>query len=90
MSAVADWLATEISFVWIATRYHCMGITNTTHRYVEADLAMKEKAPARLEPPNTKLRRFHASDSLLDCVSRRFALFATFQYWGSASSSLGK
>ena len=64
--------------------------TNTTHRYVEADLAMKEKAPARLEPPNTKLRRFHASDSLLDCVSRRFALFATFQYWGSASSSLGK
>jgi hypothetical protein len=42
-----------------------MGITNTTHRYVEADLAMKEKALARLEPPDTKLRRFRASDSLL-------------------------
>ena len=39
--------------------------TNTTHRYVEADLAMKEKALARLEPPDTKLRRFRASDSLL-------------------------
>jgi site-specific recombinase XerD len=39
--------------------------TNTTHRYVEADLAMKEKALARLDPPDTKLRRFRASDSLL-------------------------
>lgn len=39
--------------------------TNTTHRYVEADLAMKETALARLEPPDTKLRRFRASDSLL-------------------------
>ncbi len=38
---------------------------NTTHRYVEADLAMKEKALARLKPPDTKLRRFHASDSLM-------------------------
>jgi site-specific recombinase XerD len=39
--------------------------TNTTHRYVEADLAMKTKALARLQEPNTKLRRFHASDSLM-------------------------
>jgi len=39
--------------------------TNTTHRYVEADLAMKEKALARLEAPDTKLRRFRASDSLM-------------------------
>jgi len=39
--------------------------TNTTHRYVEADLAMKEKALARLEPPDTKLRRFRASDSVM-------------------------
>ena len=38
---------------------------NTTHRYVEADLAMKEKALARLGPPDTKLRRFRASDSLI-------------------------
>ena len=39
--------------------------TNTTHRYVEADLAMKERALARLEAPDTKLHRFRASDSLM-------------------------
>jgi integrase len=39
--------------------------TNTTHRYVEADLATKEKALARLEAPDTKLRRFRVSDSLM-------------------------
>lgn len=38
---------------------------NTTHRYVEADLAMKEKALARLQSPDTKLRRYHAPDSLM-------------------------
>jgi site-specific recombinase XerD len=38
---------------------------NTTHRYVEANLAMKEKALARLDPPNTKMSRFHAPDSLM-------------------------
>jgi integrase len=37
--------------------------TNTTHRYVEADLAMKEKALARLEAPTTKIRPFRASDA---------------------------
>lgn len=39
--------------------------TNTTHRYVEADLAMKEKALARLEAPDTKLRRYRAPDLLM-------------------------
>jgi site-specific recombinase XerD len=39
--------------------------TNTTHRYVEADLAMKEKALARLEAPATKIRPFRASDALM-------------------------
>jgi site-specific recombinase XerD len=38
---------------------------NTTHRYVEADLEMKQKALARLEAPDTKVRQFHASDSLI-------------------------
>ena len=37
----------------------------TTHRYVEANLAMKEKALARLESPATKMRRFRARDSLM-------------------------
>ena len=39
--------------------------TTTTHRYVEADLAMKEKALARLEAPDTKMRRYQAPDSLM-------------------------
>lgn len=38
---------------------------NTTHRYVEANLAMKEKALARVEPPDTQLRRFRAPDALM-------------------------
>lgn len=37
----------------------------TTHRYVEADLATKEKALARLDAPDTRLRRFRAPDSLV-------------------------
>ena len=39
--------------------------TNTTHRYVEANLAMKEKALARLQAPETKMRRFRVPDSLM-------------------------
>jgi site-specific recombinase XerD len=38
---------------------------NTTHRYVEANLAMKEKALARLEPLSTKMGRFRAPDALM-------------------------
>ena len=38
----------------------------TTHQYVEADLAMKERARARLQEPETKLRRYRAPDSLID------------------------
>ena len=39
--------------------------TTTTHRYVEADLAMKEKALARLDAPNIKMLRYRAPDSLM-------------------------
>jgi site-specific recombinase XerD len=38
----------------------------TTHHYVEADLAMKDRALARLRAPQTKMRRYHAPDSLLE------------------------
>jgi site-specific recombinase XerD len=38
----------------------------TTHQYVEADVAMKEKALARLQDPETPVRRFKATDSLLE------------------------
>jgi integrase len=37
----------------------------TTHHYVEADLAMKDRALARLQEPDTKIRRYRAPDSLL-------------------------
>jgi hypothetical protein len=39
--------------------------TTITRRYVEVDLAMKEKAFALPEAPSTKLRRFRAPDSLM-------------------------
>lgn len=39
--------------------------TSTTHRYVEADLAMKQKALARLQEPNTKMHRYHPTDALM-------------------------
>jgi hypothetical protein len=38
----------------------------TTHHYVEADLRMKERTLARLQEPNAKITRYHASDSLLE------------------------
>ena len=38
----------------------------TTHQYVEADLAMKQKALPRLQDPNVVPRRFRADDALLD------------------------
>ena len=38
----------------------------TTHQYIEADLAMKQKALSRLQDPNVVARRFRADDSLLD------------------------
>src|SRR6185437_16794670 len=43
---------------------------NTTHRYVEADLAMKQKALARLDAPRTRLRRYHPPDALLSFLQR--------------------
>ena len=39
--------------------------TMTTHQYVEADLAMKERALARLHEPAAKIQRYTAPDSLL-------------------------
>lgn len=39
--------------------------TTTTHRYVEADLAMKAKALARLQEPNTKKDRYRPPDALI-------------------------
>lgn len=38
---------------------------STTHMYVEADLAMKERALGRLQEPDTKLRRYRPPDRLM-------------------------
>jgi site-specific recombinase XerD len=38
----------------------------TTHQYTQANLAMKEKALARMQEPSAAGRRFRASDSLLE------------------------
>lgn len=38
----------------------------TTHHYVEADLAMKDRALARLQDPDAKIRRYRAPDSLIE------------------------
>ena len=45
----------------------CLGHESpaTTHHYVEADLAIKDRALARLQEPEEKLSRYRASDSLL-------------------------
>lgn len=37
----------------------------TTHGYVEADLAMKERALAAIAPPEAKRKRYHPSDTVL-------------------------
>lgn len=42
----------------------------TTHNYVEADLAMKDRALARLQEPKAKMRRYRAPDSLLEFLHR--------------------
>lgn len=39
--------------------------TTTTHRYVEADLAMKNKALTRLQAPETTNCRYQPDDELM-------------------------
>lgn len=51
ISVIALWLGHESS--------------TTTHHYVEADLAMKDRALSRLKEPKTQARRYRAPDSLL-------------------------
>ena len=38
---------------------------STTHMYVEADLAMKERALSRLKPPDVKEGRYRPPDGLM-------------------------
>ena len=39
--------------------------TTTTHRYIEADMAMKDQALARLQEPDTKMCRYQPPDGLM-------------------------
>ena len=39
--------------------------TATTHRYVEADLAMKERALNALQPPSVRAQRFRPTEGIL-------------------------
>jgi integrase/recombinase XerD len=39
--------------------------TQTTHGYIEADLALKEKALKKVEPAGQKTKRFQPDDKLL-------------------------
>jgi integrase/recombinase XerD len=48
----------------------------TTQIYVDADLALKEKALAKTTPANSKHKRFRAEDSLL-AFSRVYELHGT-------------
>jgi len=50
----------------------------TTHHYVEADLAMQERARARLHEPSSKIMRYRAPDSLLDFLRTLFAAYLPF------------
>ena len=38
---------------------------NTTHQYVEADLAMKQRALEAIRPPKTKTHQFRPDDNPL-------------------------
>lgn len=42
----------------------------TTHMYVEADLAMKDRALARLQEPSSKPPRYQATDALLQFLKK--------------------
>ena len=41
----------------------------TTHMYLEADLAMKEKALGKLDPVESEWKRFQANDPLLEFLA---------------------
>ncbi len=42
----------------------------TTHMYVEADLAMKERALQAVQPPRIKQTRYRPTDRLLEFLQR--------------------
>jgi integrase len=53
-------IAPEVIALWLGHETF-----NTTHQYVEANLAMKKHALEKIVPPKTKARRFRPDDKLL-------------------------
>jgi integrase/recombinase XerD len=53
-------IAPEVIALWLGHETF-----NTTHQYVEANLAMKKQALEKIVPPKTKARRFQPTDKLL-------------------------
>jgi site-specific recombinase XerD len=60
MRMLQSGVAPEVIALWLGHE-----TPNTTHQYVEADLAMKERALETLTPPKSKHHRFHPDSKLL-------------------------
>lgn len=60
MAMLQSGVALEVIALWLGHESPA-----TTHLYVEADLAMKEKALQRVQAPKTKELRFRPTDTLL-------------------------
>lgn len=60
--------AIPIADAWSFQQLFCSEMR--TSKYVEADLAMKQKALAKLQDTNTTPRRFRAADSLLEFLKK--------------------
>jgi integrase/recombinase XerD len=63
--------------------------TETTHVYLETDLALKEKALAKLDPVNTGWVRFKADDPLLDFDDLVYRLNSNFSISPGNRYSMG-
>ncbi len=60
MAMLQSGIALEVIALWLGHES-----PTTTHLYVEADLAMKERALQKVQPPKTKQLRFRPTDALL-------------------------
>jgi site-specific recombinase XerD len=60
MSLLQSGVAPEVIALWLGHES-----PETTHQYVEADLAMKKKALDSIKPPKSEAHRFHPDDKLL-------------------------
>jgi integrase len=60
MSLLQSGVAFSVIALWLGHES-----TTTTHRYVEANLEMKEKALERLQEPSIQMSRYHPQDDAL-------------------------